>query len=93
MASPLLQVCDWDYSFECGGTPQPETSPSQGGGGSDTSPQPLPSLAPYSPTPFSGDGIYAMYYDTWGDPWKGTAAAHTLANLPSYINVVYLSFM
>jgi hypothetical protein len=30
---------------------------------------------------------------SWSDPWKSTAASHRLATLPSYVNVVYISFM
>lgn len=93
-APPPPQYCDWASNVKCAAvdyspapTPSPSPKPSTPPG---PSPSPLP---PYSPTPFTGNGIYAVYYDTWSDPWKGTAATHTLAKLPAYVNMVILAFM
>jgi chitinase len=34
-----------------------------------------------------------VYYESWSDSWAGSAATSKLANLPSYVNMVLLSFM
>ncbi len=39
-----------------------------------------------------GDKLFVGYYQTWSDSWKADGADTVLANLPSYVNVVNLSF-
>jgi chitinase len=34
-----------------------------------------------------------VYYESWSDNWAGTGASLRLAKLPSYVNMVLLSFM
>jgi chitinase len=36
--------------------------------------------------------LFVGYYQTWSDGWKASGADTVLANLPSYVNVVNLSF-
>lgn len=37
--------------------------------------------------------LFAGYYQTWSDSWKANGADTVLAKLPSYVNIVNLSFM
>ena len=37
--------------------------------------------------------LFVGYYQTWSDAWKANGADTVLAHLPSYVNVVNLSFM
>ncbi len=39
-----------------------------------------------------GGKLFVGYYQTWSDSWKASGADTVLANLPSYVNVVNLSF-
>lgn len=67
------------------GTPTPG-SPGDTGGGDTPTPTPTPS-------PGSGSKLFVGYYQSWSDPWKANGADTVLAKLPSYVNVVNLSFM
>lgn len=63
-------------------SPKPTISPK---------PSPSPSLSPQPPS--NSKYRYVGYYQSWSDPWVGTASASRLANLPAYVNIVALSFM
>jgi chitinase len=36
---------------------------------------------------------FVGYFQSWSDPWSATPAVNNLANIPSYVNYVILSFM
>jgi chitinase len=40
----------------------------------------------------SGERLFVGYYQTWSDTWKADGADTVLAKLPSYVNVVNISF-
>ncbi|KAF8057665.1 endochitinase [Scenedesmus sp. PABB004] len=60
------------------------------------SPSPAPAA---SPAPTSARGslpkgpLVVAYYQTWSAPWASSGAAMDLAKIPSYINVVVVSFV
>lgn len=93
--SDAKQACDYPENVKC--APAPSTPPSS------PSPPPAPPASPPPPSPPPSPPLppsppgpawqYGAYYESWTDPWKGTAATHRLATLPSYVNIVYLSFM
>ncbi|KAI3429384.1 hypothetical protein D9Q98_005479 [Chlorella vulgaris] len=45
-----------------------------------------------SPTLFN-EAQQQSYYESWADPWAGDAASSAIASLPSYANIICLSFM
>ena len=55
--------------------------------------KPTPSPAPTTSPPSNPKYRFVGYYQSWSDPWVGTASDSRIANLPSYVNIVVLSFM
>ena len=74
--------------------PTPTPGPTDDAG---TAPSPPPSSPPPpSPPPVGGANggkLFVGYYQTWSDGWKAKGEDTALAHLPSYVNVVNLSFM
>lgn len=82
-------------NVKCAPAPSPPPSPPSPPPSPPASPPP-PSPPPSPPLPPSPPGppfLYGGYYESWSDPWKSSAATSRVATLPSYVNVVYISFM
>jgi chitinase len=72
------------------GNPDPIGSNPDPTGGPDPTGNPNPTTG--GPNPATGK-VLVGYYQSWSDSWKATGAETVLANLPSYMNVVNLSFV
>jgi chitinase len=66
-------------------------------GAGDMATKPPPSspsdLAEPPPPPPATPKLLVGYFQSWSDPWQASGAATTLAQLPSYLNVVNLAYM
>ena len=72
--------------------PTPDPTPDPPGDAGST-PPPSPPPTPNPPGGGSGGKVFVGYYQTWSDGWKANGADTALAHMPSYVNVVNLSFM
>ncbi|MEP7123395.1 MAG: carbohydrate-binding protein [Byssovorax sp.] len=91
---PTISTWFWSPAGGCGGGSTSSSSTSGAGGASSSS-----SSAGSSTSGGGGNGggnplgkLFVGYYQTWSDGWKANGADTVLAKLPSYVNVVNISF-
>jgi chitinase len=94
---PTVSTWFWSPAGPCNGgsTTSASSSTSGAGGASSTS-----SSSSTSGSGGAGGGgggnptgkLFVGYYQTWSDSWKANGADTVLAKLPSYVNVVNISF-
>ena len=93
---PTISTWFWSpYGGSCsggtGGSGTAGKGGSVGGAGSGSGNGPG-SGGSTNPPPPTGGKLFVGYYQTWSDSWKANGADTVLAKLPSYVNVVNLSF-
>ncbi len=92
---PTISTWFWSPTSCSGGSSS--SSSGSGGAGGGTSGSTSGSSSSTSGSGGSGGGnpggkLFVGYYQTWSDSWKANGADTVLAKLPSYVNVVNISF-